>query len=144
MKEERHLARCRTCREADAVLGPQLRGTVTPSMTQSEADRIWRAVRIQIAEQRRFGLTAMFEWIRGTGRRRPLLVWASVAAVLFLVLVPLHFARDGAVFSQAELNAATVIEHVDVATAVSVLVLETPKERMQMIWVLEPPSGDSE
>ena len=66
MREARHLARCRTCRDAADVLGPQMRTTAPASMTPSEADRVWRAVRTEIAERRRFGLTAMVAWLRGT------------------------------------------------------------------------------
>jgi hypothetical protein len=138
MREAQHLARCRTCREADTIVGPALRTTTTERMTASEADRIWRAVRIEIAERRHFGLASIVAWLRGTERRRPSLVWASVAiAALLLVLIPLHVGRDRAVFSQAELNAATVIEHVDVARSTSVLVLETETAHTPIIWIVE-------
>jgi hypothetical protein len=77
-------------------------------------------------------------WLRGLRRRRPALAWApAAAAAALLVLAPLHIGSDNGVVSQASLNAETVVEWVEPGPATSVFVLETPRQHLSIVWVIE-------
>ncbi|MBI4255395.1 MAG: hypothetical protein HY616_10005 [Candidatus Rokubacteria bacterium] len=140
-REARHLARCATCREDGAALGAALRALSVAPLGAVEQARIRAAIRGELAAPHAGWLPAVLPWLRGVARRRPTFAWAAAAAaVVTLVLAPLHIGRETRVFSQAELNAQTWIEHIDAAPSTSVLVLETPKEHLSIIWVMEPPA----
>ena len=140
-REARHLARCATCREDGAALGAALRALSVAPLGAVEQARIRAAIRGELAAPRAGWLPAVLPWLRGFARRRPTFAWAAAAAaVVTLVLAPLHIGRETRVFTQAELNAQTWIEHIDAAPSTSVLVLETPKEHLSIIWVMEPPA----
>ena len=137
-REARHLTRCAACREAAPVLGVALRTLPAPQLSPGERARVWAAVRRGIEARRRPELGAFLPRLRGLVRRRPTLAWAAaVAAAVTLVLAPLHVGRERRVFSQAELNAQTTVEHVDAAPFASVLLLETPRQHLSIIWVIE-------
>jgi len=137
-REVRHLARCAACRETAPTLGGALRAAPVAPLSARERARVWAAVRSGMGAPRGLGLDALLPRLRGLARRRPALAWAAaVAATVTLVLAPLHVGRERRVFSQAELNAQTTVEHVDAAPSASVLLLETPNQRLSIIWVIE-------
>lgn len=141
-REARHLARCVVCRVEGPRLGAAIRALPAPSLTLRERERLWVDISEALDMRARWRPDALLRWFRGLRRRRPALVWVPAAAVAaMLVIAPLHFGREERVVSQATLNAQTVIERVEVGRASSVLVLETPTSRVQVIWVVEP--GDS-
>jgi hypothetical protein len=62
-----------------------------------------------------------------------------MAAAILLLLAPLQIGREERMLSQAELNAQTSIERIEAGPSSSVLLLDTPTERLSIIWVIEPP-----
>ena len=139
MKEARHLARCRICREGGPRLAEHLRARSVPAVTAAERERLWRGIRRAIEAEPVWSLPAIVPRLRGLIRRRPMLAWApAFAAAILLALMPMHTGREERVLSQAALNAQTTIEHIDAGPSTSVFVLETPKEHLSIIWVTEP------
>ena len=144
MREARHLARCRSCRESERELGPALSALATRPLTDWEREHLWLRVRaaIDARERRRLPLLSMSRvlgWLRGQGRRRPALMWGlATAAAIVLVLAPLHLGRERGILTQAELNAQTTIERIEVGPATSVVILETPGDQTKIIWVVGP------
>ena len=142
-REARHLKRCPICREAGRSLAEHFRDVPTPALTMAERQQIWQGIRTRIEERRVRRVPSILSWLRGLERRHPVLAWApAVAAAILLLLTPLHLGREKRVFSQAELNAQTAIEHIEAGTATSVFVLETATEHLSVIWVTEPPGRD--
>jgi hypothetical protein len=140
-REARHLARCATCREDGAAFGAALRAVSVAPLSAVEQARIRAAIRGELAAPRARWLPDVLSWLRGFARRRPTFAWAAAAAaVVTLVLAPLNIGRETHVFTQAELNAQTQIEEIEAGLDTSVLVLETPTERLSIIWVSEPPA----
>lgn len=142
MREARHAERCALCREAAPRLGARLRGLAVRPMTGLERDRAWAAI---AADTRPRGsrVTRALGRLCGVGRRRPIVGWVAAAAAVILVLAPLHLGFERQVVSQAQLNAQTVIDVLDAPRAASVFVFETPKEKLSIIWVIEPESPES-
>lgn len=139
MREARHLARCPACREARPGLRERLRSLTVSSVTRAEQDRLWRGIRAEIEEGQTRRVSEILSRLRGLARRRPMLAWApALAAAILLLLAPLHLGREERVLSQAKLNAQTTIEQIEAGLATSVLFLETPAERLSVIWVMEP------
>jgi hypothetical protein len=144
--ERRHLERCPACREASEPVGAALRSLPVPEPTAAERARLWQAIQRGGAAPRGSRPGTLAARMRGAVRRQPMFAWAAAAAaVVLLVLAPLQIGQERRVFSQAQLNAMTVIEHVEAARAPAVVVLRTPTERISVIWVVEPEAlGDLE
>jgi len=138
MRAARHLARCSICRESAPWLAGELRALPTVTLTTAERHRLWQAIRAEVEAEPGWRVPAILPWLRGLRRRRPMLAWAPVvAAAILLLLAPLHLGREQ-LLSQAELNAQTSIERVEAGPSSSLLLLDTPTERLSVIWVMEP------
>lgn len=142
MREARHRLRCAVCRESGDALGERVRALPSPALTRAESAALWRAILAGIAGRPAWRAPGLVAWLRGFGRRRPMLAPAvAAAAAILLVLAPLHIGREDRILSQAALNAQTVIEGVEAGPSASVLVLDAP-ENLSIIWVMEPSADD--
>ncbi len=142
MREAFHAEHCAVCREEGPRLGARLRALAIQPMTALERDRTWVAVATG-TRPRVSRVAAVLGRVWGVGRRRPIVGWVAVAAAVLLVLAPLHVGFERQVVSQAQLNAQTVIDVLDAPRASSVFVLETPEEKLSIIWVIEAGTAES-
>lgn len=142
MKENDHARRCAVCREAGPSLGARLRSLTIQPMTQLERDRAWLAIAAgtRPAASR---LARALGRVSGFNRRQPLVGWVAAAAAILLVLAPLRLGWERDALSQAELNAQTVVDQIDVPRDASVFVFKTPDTRLSIIWVIEPGPTES-
>jgi hypothetical protein len=78
----------------------------------------------------------------GLARRRPAALWtvgAAAAALGLAILIHSPTSREKVVAGVSRgLNALTLIERVEAGADTSVFVLQTPKEGLRIIWVVEP------
>lgn len=136
------MERCALCRQQGARLGAHLRALRVRPMTRLERDRTWAAIAAG-TRPRGSRVATLLGRLRGVGRRRPVVGWVAAAAAVVLVLAPLHLGFERRVVSQAQLNAQTVIDGLDAPRSASVFVLETPQEKLSIIWVIEPGTPES-
>ena len=141
----RHVRGCPRCGEAVRAFGA-LRGALgaleTPSLTPAETEALWRRIHADIAARPAgaWHPLAPLRRARGLAVRRPAAAWAAGAAVAAIALAVFVRFPESRRTLQASLDALTVIQNVEAGSNTSVFVLQTPREKLQVIWVVEPPT----
>lgn len=138
------MARCPRCRAAAELadeVGAALRRLPVPGLAPGEAEALWQGVRRGVMAPAPRDPLAALRAARAVAVRRPGMAWVAGGAVAVIALALLARFPETRNTLQAGLNALTVIQRVEAGSNTSVFVLETPRERLRVIWILEPPAA---